>query len=334
MTVTRPRPARPLAIDFQALFQSMPTPFMVLDNDLRFVAANAAYLKTMARTASDLIGTHVFDAFPESPERKAVIQRAFTTALVGTENSIARFAFAIERPGKGRTDSYWNIHHTPVRNPAGTIIGVLQYAQDISAEVEAERMRDVISQEYDHRVRNMMTRISAIARHTARQTYDTETFLADFDRRIVSMARTHALLIQGGWDSLRLRGLVESALQPHVGDELLQVSIEGEDQTLSSRVGQALGMALHELATNAAKYGTLTHDDGLVTVSWTVDAEGSLRIEWRETGLTDVPVEISPGFGTTIIDRILPLESGGSVERILTPTGMLCTIVLPDPQRV
>ena len=332
--MTSPPTDRRVMIDFEAIFVSMPTPFMMLDADLRFIAANLAYLAMTSRREADLIGRHVFDVFPDTPAREAVIQRAFALALAGTENTLERFVFAIDRPGAGRMDVYWDVHHVPVRDSAGVVVGVLQHGQDVTEKVEAERMRDVISQEYDHRVRNMMTRISAIARHTARQSYDTEMFLADFDRRIVSMARTHALLIEGGWDSLRLRGLVESALQPHVGDELRQISITGEDQTLSSRVGQALGMALHELATNAAKYGTLTHDDGLLAVSWTVNPDGSLRIEWRETGLTDVPVAMTPGFGTTIIDRILPMESGGTVERTLTPTGLLCTIVLPDPLRV
>lgn len=321
-------------IDFEALFQSMPTPFMVLDRDLRFVAANAAYLAVTDRRASDLIGTHVFDAFPETPERQATMERAFVQALVGTENTIARTVFAIEHPGKGRVDHYWDVHHTPVRNVAGVIVGVLQYAQNVSAAVEAERMRDVISQEYDHRVRNLMARISAIARQTARTNFDSPTFLADFERRIAAMARTHELLLHGGWDALGLRALVESALEPHADAEHGAVRVEGDDLTLSSRVGQALGMALHELATNAAKYGALSQPDGELTIAWHARADAALHIEWHETGVAEMPVEVNPGFGTMLIDRVLPMETGGTVERTLTASGLACTIVVPNPLRV
>jgi PAS domain S-box-containing protein len=319
-------------IDFQTLFQAMPTPFMMLDQQLCFVAANAAYLAVTGRRASDLIGKYVFDAFPDTPDRQAKMERAFARALTGTENTVDRNVFAIDRPGKGRVDVYWDIHHTPVRNAAGVIVGVLQYAQDVSAEVEAERMRDVMSQEYDHRVRNLMARISAIARQTGRQTNDTPTFLAEFERRIAAMARTHELLVHGGWETLGLRALVDSALEPHAGEDPADIHIDGDDLTLSSRVGQALGMALHELATNAAKYGALSLAGGRLTITWAVQPDRTLQIEWRETGLTDVATSGPNGFGSTLIDRVLPLETGGKVDRRLTATGLACTIVLPDPQ--
>lgn len=323
-----------LDIDFATLFQAMPTPFMVLDRDLCFVAANAAYLAMTARQASDLIGTFVFDAFPETLERQAVMERAFNIALAGTEFTAARTVFAIERPGQGRRDSYWDVHHTPVRNAAGVVVAVLQHAQDVSAAVEAERMRDVISQEYDHRVRNMMARISAIARQSARLNTDTPTFLIEFERRIAAMARTHALLLHGGWDALGIRDLVESAVEPHADDAIGAMRIDGEDVTLSSRVGQALGMALHELATNAVKYGALGQAEGQLAISWTARPDRSVHIEWCESGLADVATTIAKGFGTILIDRVLPLETGGTVVRTLTSTGLACSIVLPDPMRV
>ena len=333
MTDTDPGTGHQLAIDFQALFASMPTPFMVLDAELRFVAANVAYLAMTARPASDLIGNHVFAVFPDIPERQAVIERGFMQALTGSENTAERFVFAIERPGEGRRDVFWDVHHTPVRDRAGAIVGVLQYAQDVTAKVDAERMREVISQEYDHRVRNLMTRISAIARQTARQDSDTPTFLANFERRIAAMARTHELLIHGGWEALSLRALVDSALEPHASDEAGAIRIEGADLTLSSRVGQALGMALHELATNAAKYGALSRVEGRLAIGWQFQPDRALLIDWRETGLTDLIADGHIGFGTTLIDRILPLETGATVERTLTATGLVCTIILPDPQR-
>jgi PAS domain S-box-containing protein len=322
---------RRLAIDFESLFESMPTPFMVLDKDLRFIAMNAAYLAMTARTREDLAGVFVFDAFPETAEREQPMRQAFMLALAGQENIVKRNVFAIERPGIGRRDVYWDVHHTPVRDIDGSVVGVLQYALDVSSEIEAERMRDVISQEYDHRVRNMMAKISAIARQTARYNAETSEFLTEFERRIAAMARTHELLINGGWEQLGLTALVEGELQPFVDQG--QTRIDGTDCTLSSRIGQALGMALHELAINAAKYGALSQANGRLRVFWEHGSDQSITLHWQETGLGAVPSDIESGFGTTIIDRILPLETGGSVTREITETGLTCTIVLPDPNK-
>ena len=318
-----------LAIDFEALFQSMPTPFMIVDQDLRFVAINDAFLAMTARTREDLTGVYVFDAFPENEERQTAAHKAFMWALAGNENIIKRNLFAIDRPGVGRQDAFWDIRNTPLRNVDGDVVGVLQYAMDVSAEVEAERMRDVISQEFDHRVRNILAKVAAMARQTARHTTEISDFLADFERRIAAMARTHELLIKGGWAQLGLRTLIDSELQPFA--DRGQVQVTGENVILSSRVSQALGLALHELASNAAKYGALSHADGRLQIFWDRDNHGGVTLHWREAGRgADTPAAPA-GFGSTIIDRVLPLETDAIVTRQLTEAGLSCTIALPDP---
>jgi PAS domain S-box-containing protein len=316
-------------LDFAKLFQTMPTPFMVLDGKMRFVIANDAYLAVTGRQLHDIVGRYVFDVFPDTPERQAATEASFRQALAGECNRMERNVYAIDRPGRGREDVYWSVMHTPMHDADGEVCGVLQYAQDVTAEVVAERMRDVISQEYDHRVRNLMTKISAIARHTARHSNDIIDFLNDFDPRISAMARTHELLVNGGWEQLGLRALIDSELGPFGSQQ--QIVIHGPDCVLSSRVAQALGMALHELATNAAKYGALSQADGRLNVNWRLDDDGGLTLDWLETGLSHVKTSKAAGFGTTIIDRILPLETGGTVARNLDATGLTCTITLPDP---
>lgn len=319
-------------MDFAKLFESMPTPFMVLDKDMCFVIANNAYLAVTGRQLDDLVGRFVFDVFPDTPERQAAMGASFRQALNGECNSMERNAYAIDRPGLGRQDVYWSVMHTPMHDADGAVCGVLQYAQDVTAEVAAERMRDVISQEYDHRVRNLMAKISAIARHTARHSTDIVDFFDDFDPRIAAMARTHELLVNGGWEAMGLRALIDSELEPfRDGNHII---IEGPDCTLSSRIGQALGMALHELATNAAKYGALGEQSGHLRIQLSIGADQALVIKWHESGMQDLPVAMSAGFGTSLIDRILPLESGGTVDRVLSPKGLSCTITLPNPMRI
>lgn len=320
------------AIDFQALFYRLPTPYMLLDADLRFVDMNEAYLAVTARQREDLIGRFVFDAFPEESQRRGKFEAAFRQALSGEANSLIREPFSIPVPdalGGGIREIWWNCHHIPVMNAVGSIVGMLQHAEDKTSEVLAEKMRDIIAQEFDHRIKNLLATVSAIARRTARSAQSPADFLSAFEARIAAMARTHDMLVKGGWDELSLRTLLESELQPFARDEYT-LRLVGPHIELNGRQAQTLGMALHELATNAAKHGAFSKQEGRLVVEWTVDHEArSIVLAWRENGLTDVTKPERVGFGSTLIERILPMELGASVSRTFEPEGMHCIICLP-----
>lgn len=321
------------SLDFNALFDLSPTPLMVLDTSLHFVAANQCYLSVTASKREELIGRYVFDVFSESPERQAEAKSCFERALAGEENEQEPHPFSIARRG-GYVEVWWMTHHLPLHDASGSIVGVLQHCRDVTDEVDAKRMRAVISEEYDHRVRNMLAKVSAVARRTANSAGTLQNFIADFDPRIAAMARAHELLVNGGWEQLGLAELVASELQPYATGTDVQLDIAGPNASLSSHVAQALGMALHELATNAAKYGALSKSGGRLDINWTVDAgNGALRFVWRETGVANVVAPQKSGFGSTIIDRVLPAETGGSVERLFTPSGMICTVDIPVPTK-
>ncbi len=317
-------------LDFQGLFATIPTPLMVLDRQLCFVAANDSYLAVTNSRWPDIAGRHVFEAFPETPERRAAIEDGFHRALAGEANSLKNLVFAIAQPDGGTRDLYWSCHHVPVRGPDGSVVGVMQNTMDVTNEIAAERMRDAISQEYDHRVRNILTKVSAIARRTARSTATMQQFIADFDPRIAAMARAHQLLVSGGWERLGLAELVDSELQPYDTGAGGQISVDGANLALNSRVAQAIGLALHELATNALKHGALSTSTGHLRITWSL-AEAGLTLVWAESGMTGLQRPENNGFGSTIIDRILPAEIEGAVTRNFTPTGLICTIVVPNP---
>lgn len=323
-----------IGLDFDNLFAITSTPLMVLDTSLCFVAANDCYLGITARRREDLLGRYVFDAFPESGDRLATMRDSFERALKGEANSLEKLVFAIERPNGGYQDAWWTCQQQPVIDADGAVIGVMQHTRDVSAEVAADRMRDVISLEYDHRVRNLLAKVSAIARRTARSAETMQQFIADFDPRILAMARAHELLVHGGWERLGLAELVAGELNPYATQSENQLRIAGPNAALSSHVAQALGMALHELATNAAKYGAFSRAGGHLDVIWSVDAtNGGLHLVWSETGMTGIAVPKPTGFGSTIIDRVLPAETGGSVTREFTPSGLVCTIEIPMPTK-
>lgn len=317
--------------DFERMFQEMPAAYMVLDMDLRFIDMNASYLNEVGRKREDLLGQYVFDAFPETGVRRERVEAAFARAAAGEANSVERIVYSLERPDGSKTDIYWTCHHIPVFDKSGKQCGILQRADNITARVKAERMRDVVMLELDHRIKNQLTTISAIARRTAMAAQNTETFLGTFEQRIAAMSRTHQLLVDGQWDGLTMHDLVISELQPYCDDGDHNIAIDGPDLTLTNAQAQSLGLAVHELTTNAAKYGALADSaKGRLDIGWDADAdERTIELNWRESGLADVKEPVSSGFGSTILERILPTELGAEVTRKFEPEGMTCRIVLP-----
>ena len=319
--------------DFKELFYALPSPYMMLDTELRFFDMNDAYLRVTRQSRDNLIGRLVFDAFPESPEREAVFASAFERALRGEANRLVRQPFSIPRPdseGGGFREVWWNCHHLPIHDVDGNLCGVVQKAEDVTSEVKAERLRDVITREFDHRIKNLLSVVVAIARQTANNAESPETFTAEFEERIQAMVRTHQMLVDTGWATVALGDLLEAHLEPYQNSDNACVSLSGPPVTLSSRQTQSLGMAFHELATNAAKYGAFSDAQGRLEVNWSIDGDGkTCRIEWHEDGLTDVGAPSRTGFGSTIMERVLPAELDGSVTRDFTPTGLRCTIAFP-----
>lgn len=323
----------PEQIDFRVLFYSPPSPYMMLDTGLRFFDMNEAYLRVTRQDRDNLLGRYVFDAFPETPECEAVFRRAFERALAGEANRLVRQPFSIPRPesqGGGLREVWWTCHHMPIHDVAGNLCGMVQKAEDVSLEVKAERMRDVITREFDHRIKNLLSVVVAIARQTASTAETPATFTAEFEERIQAMVRTHQMLVDTGWTTVALNDLLEAHLEPYRNTESAFVSLSGPPVTLSSRQTQSLGMALHELATNAAKYGAFSVEQGRLDVTWSIDGDGkTCRIVWREDGLADVAEPERVGFGSTIMERVLPAELNGSVTRDFSPTGLHCTIAFP-----
>jgi PAS domain S-box-containing protein len=122
--------------DFQSIFASLPVPLMVMDRDLRLVAANDLYLATTNSRAPEIVGKHVFDAFPDSLARKARFQEAFERAVAGEENVIAMLPFDVPRPGGGTETRYWSCTHTPIRDAGGNVTYIVQQAQDVTALID------------------------------------------------------------------------------------------------------------------------------------------------------------------------------------------------------
>ena len=315
-------------LDFADVFGRSPSSYMILDANLRYLDANACYCSIVGVDRERLIGRHVFDVFPEEGERLAKFRSAFERAVAGERNSLTRELYNIPGPDGTVREVWWTCHHEPVHDSRGRVCGVLQNANDVTAEVKAEQMRDVVLREIDHRMKNQLATISAIARRTARDAETTDDFLENFDRRLQAMARTHQMLVDGQWGGLSLGDLVISELSPYRDGVDDRIVVEGPPVTLSPAEAQSLGLALHELATNAAKYGALGDAGVSLSVRWDSEPD-RVRLSWREEGRGDVRPPTRQGFGSVIVDQMLPRQIGATVLRDYHATGLHCDIAIP-----
>lgn len=209
---------------------------------------------------------------------------------------------------------------------------VAERTAELSSAVE---QKELLLGELSHRVKNTLATVQSIAAQTLQHEPAPERFRASFTARLRALAQAHNLLSQTDWQGADLRDIVREDLAPHLdGCDDDRVRIEGGTVHLEPRAALTLGMAFHELATNAAKYGALSVPTGQVSVSWaTPDREGGrvLDIVWAESGGPRVERPQRRGFGSAMIERSIEHELDGTVELAFEPTGLRCAIEVPLP---
>jgi len=186
----------------------------------------------------------------------------------------------------------------------------------------------------NHRVKNTLATVQSIAAQTFRGQTDPAA-RAVFDARMAALSTAHNVLVEDNWESASLRSVVTRALAPHLLAEIdvNRFRIDGPDARLHPKVAVTLSMALHELMTNAAKYGALSVPEGRVHVTWSVeplpDGRQSLDMLWEEQGGPEVAPPTRKGFGSRLIERQLPLEFDGSAQIDYRGAGVVCRLQVP-----
>jgi two-component sensor histidine kinase len=194
---------------------------------------------------------------------------------------------------------------------------------------EAEEHRELLLRELDHRIKNILATVQAIARQTFRDDVPLADAMTAYSERLGTISRAHQLLISNSWRSASLRDVVETAVSPFRSAQKIRFSLQGPSLVVQSRAALALSMALHELCTNSVKYGALGSDDGTVSISWSAEQTtdgGTFRFVWVEK---DGPAVVPPsrtGFGSRMIERMLASEINGEIELLYPSTGVTCMI--------
>ena len=207
---------------------------------------------------------------------------------------------------------------------------------DVTDRKRAEEHRALLADELNHRVKNSMATMQSIAHQTLRNAASLDDAHRTLDARLQSLSLAHDVLTRVSWVGAPLADVVDAALQPFRGGSEQRFHITGPEVWLSPRLTLALSMALHELATNAVKYGALSTDRGHVTLHWEVEGDrpAQLRLGWVEAGGPPVVAPTRKGFGSRLIERALAAEVGGSAAIDYARNGVVFSLEAPLPERM
>ncbi|MBX3501067.1 MAG: PAS domain-containing protein [Alphaproteobacteria bacterium] len=219
---------------------------------------------------------------------------------------------------------------TPLFGEAGQVRGGIAALVDISERKAAEAHQRVLLYELQHRVKNIITTIGALASRMMKSSESLTDFSEAFLGRLRAMASTHDLLSRTNWTGASLRAVIGTALQGHVEKDSADVALHGTDLRLTPGAAATLGMVFYELATNAAKYGSLSKNGGRVDVAWRpVDANGSMTLSWTESDGPPVNGPLVDGFGTVFVKRSVEFELQGTASMEPSSTGVRWSIEFP-----
>jgi PAS domain S-box-containing protein len=191
-----------------------------------------------------------------------------------------------------------------------------------------ERQQQLLVGELNHRVKNTLAIVQSLTHQSFHSSVPADEAIHRFEGRLEALAAAHSLLTRKNWEAATIADVAQAALAPFGSSS--RISIGGPDVQISPQTAVSLALALHELATNAAKYGALSNEGGRVSVSWTTAAD-RLRLDWREESGPPVTAPERRGFGTRMIERTLSAEFGGKVELEFRPEGVSCTVEAPLP---
>ncbi|WP_372423881.1 PAS domain-containing protein [Salinarimonas chemoclinalis] len=331
------------AVDLlRVIGETAPDPIWVRDAKGRFAFVNPALAEIVGTPAERLVGRTGNEEAADGEAEGGIAGFSADMAVIRSGEGAT-----VEEEGAppGRTRRIYQVSKTPMHDGRGRVSGLVCVASDITEHKRAEERQALMVRELHHRVKNSLATVQAIANATARTATDIAAFREAFNARIVSLARTHTLLTENAWGVIPLRDLLVAELAPYESAGPLapggargapRVSMSGPDVALPSDVALSIGMAAHELVTNAVKYGSLSDSAGTLRVSWDVETRGgrrSLRLTWVERGGPPVRPPTRQGFGTRLLRHMLGGQFSSDVDMRFDPEGLTFTLDVPLVER-
>jgi PAS domain S-box-containing protein len=215
---------------------------------------------------------------------------------------------------------------SPIKNAQGKVIGASKIARDITERKRNDERIAMLAREAEHRTKNILATVQATVNLSRAETVD--GFKRAIEGRIQALASVHDLLVKSRWAGAELAIITTQELAPYSGDRAPRTRIDGPDLLLTPNTAQAVAVTLHELATNAAKYGSLSVPGGQVEVTWSVMADRQLMLRWTESGGPPAKKPARQGFGITVIERMIREQLKGEMHLDWRIGGLACEIVL------
>lgn len=293
----------------------------------------------MDHSAHRQMGVRLFDGPPENANLLAQHAPAFSSGVkIAEQVEVGNRPFVVEiesaRAGSLSPLSMATLLFGLALASLLLLLARLVTRQVIEDEValtffeEQNSIRNSLTRELNHRVKNTLASIISIISLTRRRTTSLEDFADSLEGRVRALSATHDLLTQSEWGTTPLRSVVEVELAPYSGGGN-EVVMDGPDIELAPNDALSLGLAIHELATNAAKYGALSQQGGRVSINWWREGEELVVVDWVERGGPEVAAERTPGFGTDLIQKIVAHELRQPVAIRFDPEGVSCTLRVP-----
>jgi two-component sensor histidine kinase len=320
---------------FARAFEASPGPMLLLAADApRFtmLAVNRAHAGAFRTTPDALRGRGVFEVFPDPPDARTRVfmetVRASLERVLETRrpDEMPIQPYAVEGADGEPEERFWGATQTPLFSPGGEISHILSTIRDVTAVVTERRIneaRALLMREVDHRARNALTVVQSIVRLTEAES--PQTFKHVVQGRVEALARAQTSLARRKWEGAALRDVVKAELAALAAPETF--ALAGPNVLLPPEQVQAASMILHELATNAHKYGALSVPGGAVSVTWNA-ADGQLSLTWIETGGPPVAAPRKAGFGSRLISRLVR-QLDGELSYDWSPEGLRAEFTAP-----
>jgi two-component system, chemotaxis family, CheB/CheR fusion protein len=301
----------------------------IVSKDLNGIVTswNKGAEKLFGYTAEEMVGRPITTLIPsDRPNEEPMI-----LGRIARGEAIDEYETIRQRKDGSRV--WVSLSVSPVTNGEGRIVGASKIARDITERRQAETQRAVLMGELNHRVKNTLATVQAIAAQTLSNSNSITEARSAFEARLMALSRAHDLLTQESWEGADLNNVVRKAIEP-LDAEQGRFHIEGPNVQLAPSAALSFAMALHELATNAAKYGALSNGQGQVSITWQIKEGGEerrLHMRWTEQGGPLVVPPTRKGFGSLLIGRALAQELGGNVQIDYKSSGVVCMIDAPMP---
>lgn len=315
--ITRHKEAEAIVRESEQNYRTLASHFpngllLLLTEEARIVTADGEALSTLGFDSDRMLGQRIAELIPELWEQ---LRRAFEKVLTGVE----------QRTDVHYHDRVFHVHLIPLKVEL-QVKRVFVMVQDVTDNKEHEKQRDLLIRELNHRVKNNLAMVIAMANRTLSHSTTLESFREAFTGRVYAMARAHEVLASKQWSKIGLRTLIQQLLEAYVDQKPRQIRWEGPDIELTPDVGMPLSLVINELLTNAVKYGGLSDATGTMQVVWDMSDNREVCIQWQEVGGSGVEVPQAEGVGMQLIRGLIEYQLNGDVGFDFKPEGLHCTI--------